>query len=98
MCAQCARDLRPSLACSEECEQRVHRSDALIANSEISFGQARRGSVVATMFPLVLGAVLFYFGLGERSWFNPLAAMGAILMLFGLVVGWRQRRLRRQLK
>lgn len=98
VCAQCARDLQPSLACSQECERRVRRNDALLANSETTFGQARRGTVVLMLFPLLLGAVLFYFGLGERAWFNPLTAMGAILVLFGLVVGWRQRRLRRQLQ
>ncbi|MGO1071274.1 hypothetical protein [Lysobacter sp. CA199] len=76
----------------------MRRSDALIANSEASFRHARRGSVVLVIFPLLLGAVLFYFGLSERGWFNALTAMGAILVVFAVVVAWRQLRLRRQLK
>lgn len=98
VCAQCVRDLEPSLVCSEQCEQRVRRSDALIANSEATFRQARRGSVVLVIFPPLLGAVLFYFGLSERGWFNALTAMGSILVLFGIVIWWRQRRMRRQLQ
>lgn len=98
VCAQCVRDLGPSLVCSDECEARVRRGDALIANSEASFRQVRRGSVVVVIFPLLLGAVLFYFGLSERGWFNALTAMGAILAVFGVVIWLRNRHLARQLK
>lgn len=98
VCAQCVREVGLSLACSLECEERVRRGDALIANSEASFRQARRGSVVLVIFPILLGAVLCYFGLNERGWFNALTAMGSILILFGIVAGWRQRRMQRQLQ
>ncbi|WP_152670116.1 hypothetical protein [Lysobacter capsici] len=74
------------------------RGDALIANGEASFGQVRRGSVVVVIFPLLLGALLFCFGLGERRWFNKLTAMGAILAVSGVAIWLRNRHLARQLK
>ena|GEM_PF-5890129 len=63
MSAQCVRDLGPSLVWSDECEARARRDDAPIANSEASFRQVRRGSVAVVIFPLLPGALLFYFGL-----------------------------------
>lgn len=74
------------------------RGDAPIANSEASFRQVRRGSVVVVIFPLLLGALLFYLGLSERGWFKALTAMGAILAVFGVVIWLRNRRLARQLQ
>lgn len=99
VCAHCARDLGPPLACSEECERRVGRTEALIANGEVGYRLARRGSAVAVGFPLLLGAVLVYFGVaGERDWFNAVTAMGALLMLFGVAMWLRQRQVARQLR
>lgn len=98
VCAQCVRDLGRSLVCSDECEARARRGDALIANSEASFSQVRCGSVVVVIFPLLLGALLFCFGLGERGWFNKLTAMGAILAVSGVAIWLRNRHLARQLK
>lgn len=98
VCAQCARDLDPALACSERCEQRVLRTEALIDNGEAGYRLARRGSFIAVGFPLLLGAMLLYFGLTEPHRFNAITAMGALLMAFAVAIWLRQRHLRRQLK
>lgn len=98
VCTQCARDLGPSLACSDECAQRVNRNEALIANGEAGYRMARRGSFIAVVFPLLLGAMLLFFGLTEPHRFNALSAMGALLLLFAAAAWWRQRQLARQLR
>ncbi|MFK3646875.1 hypothetical protein ACI2IY_00360 [Lysobacter enzymogenes] len=99
VCAQCARDAAgPALACSEECAQRVQRNEALVSNGEAGYRFARRGNVVLATFPLLLGAVLLYFGLVERNRLNAMTAMGAILLLFAAVLWLRQRQLSRQFK
>ena len=98
LCLQCVRDPATGMACSEECEQRLIRYDVMLINAETGYRTARRGNVVSALFPALLGALLLYFGLTEFSDFHAVAAMGALLIVFGAAIGWRQRSLARKWK
>lgn len=97
--AHCARDIGTGLVCSDACRERVETVDALNRKTAASYGTMARNGWIAPLFFAAMGGVFLYAGLRERAGpVNFVSAMGAIFVLFALVVFLRNRRWAAQLK
>lgn len=97
VCRACARDLGSGLACSDACAGRVADVESINRKAGTTYRMAQRNVWLAPGYLGIFGLIMLWFGFRDWKGFNFLVAIGALFIVFSIVVWIRNRRWAREM-
>jgi hypothetical protein len=86
LCPACACDLRHSISCRGDCEEKAGLLHSQVAQSSVVLQTQRRNRFFAPFFFIVVGAAFMAYASGGESFLNLGTVLGGSFIAFGIVL------------